>query len=79
MQTDLVDDNDDVSGSDDGVIRQVMDTNVAPSSQPIFTNIPMREEQSTRVIQVHSRQLLFNTAEVLQLLQTPTLGWPRVL
>ena len=56
-----------------------MDTNVIPNSQPIFTNIPMREEQSARVIQVHSKQLLFNTAEVLQLLYTRSLGWPRIL
>lgn len=56
-----------------------MDTNVVPNSQPIFTNVPMREEQSTRVIQVHSRQILFNTNEVLQLLATGGLGWPRVL
>ena len=32
VQTDPVDNNDEVSGSDDGVIRQVMDTNVVPNS-----------------------------------------------
>lgn len=42
-----------------------MDTNVVPSAQPVFTNVPMREEQSARVIQVHSRQMLFNTNEVI--------------
>lgn len=65
IQTDPVDNENEGSDSDEGVIRQVMDTNVVPSAQPVFTNVPMREEQSARVIQVHSRQMLFNTNEVI--------------